>query len=241
VTGGRTASRGRRGGGRGGRRRGRRALVALLLPPLVLLLAARPAQAVGYRYWSFWQLSHGAWEFAQTGPAATTPSDGDVEGWRFAVSADSANAVRPRGAVGFRAICGATRAAKGTKRVALVLDFGTTADAPDGDNPPREQARCARLPQDASAADALAAVAGPLRYDSSGLVCAISGYPTVGCGEQVASNGTTGGKGANGAAKAPTASGARHGDGPSVGLYAGLGAILVLGAGAAWQARRRRR
>jgi hypothetical protein len=219
-------------------RRRRPAGPVSLLPCAVLLLAAafltgaQPAAAVGYRYWSFWQLAHGAWRFARSGPAMTTPDDGDVEGWRFAVSADSADAVRPRGPARFAAICAGTPAARGEKRIALVLDFGTAADSSDGAEPPRERTACARVPRQASAADALAAVATPLRYDSSGLVCAISGYPATGCGEQVTGGGT----------RPSAAAGPRQDGGtPSAGLFAGLGVIVVIGAGAAWQARRRRR
>lgn len=204
---------------------------------LVLLLsAAGPAQAVGYRYWSFWQRAGGAWTFAQSGPATTTPADGDVEGWRFAVSADSASAVRPRGPASFATICGGTRARTGDKRIALVLDFGTSADAPGGVNPPRERTGCALVARDASAADALAAVARPLRYDSSGLVCAVSGYPATGCGEQVASRGSSP---ATGSPAGPAAR-SSNGSSAAVGTYAGIGVIVVVGAAAGWQVRRRR-
>ncbi|MYZ41290.1 hypothetical protein GT002_40835, partial [Streptomyces sp. SID4917] len=47
------------------------------------------------------------------------------------------------------------------------------------------RAECALLGEDATAAEALAAVAKPLRYNSEALLCAISGYPATGCGEQV--------------------------------------------------------
>ncbi len=228
------AGRGPSRDGAGPRRRTGTAAGALLAAFALLLLSADPAQAVGYRYWSFWQQAGGAWRFAQTGPASTTPADGDVEGWRFAVSADSADAAKPRGPASFGAICAGTRPARGDKRIALVLDFGTAADAPGGERPPAERTGCARVGQDASAADALAAVATPLRYDSSGLVCAVAGYPATGCGEQVAA-----GSAHSGRAAGPARSSA--GPAPSVGTYAGLGVVVVVGAAAAWQVRRRRR
>ncbi|MBY8877820.1 SCO2322 family protein [Actinacidiphila acidipaludis] len=204
------------------------ALAAAVAALGVLLAAAAPAQATGYRYWSYWLRSHGSWTYAQTGPAMHIPADGDVEGWRFAVSRDAADkAVQPRGAAGFAAICAGTPAVKGSKRVALVLDPGTASDAPGGATPPRQRTACARIPADASSADAVAAVARPLRYDSAGILCAIAGYPSTGCGETVAS----------GAAPRPAA---HHGGGPSAGLYAGIAAVAVLGGAAVWQARRRR-
>ncbi|WP_372515780.1 SCO2322 family protein [Streptantibioticus silvisoli] len=211
------------------RRRAAAAAGALLASVAAVVAVACPAQATGYRYWSFWEHGGTGWTFAQTGPASATPADGAVEGWRFAVSADSSAAVTPRGTAAFAAICAGTPAARGRKRVALVVDYGTAADADGGTAPPRERTGCASLAPDASAADALAAVAKPLRYDSSGLVCAISGYPAAGCGEQVSGHGTT-----------AAAAAGRHGGSPSVGLYAGIGVVVVLGAAAGWQVRRRR-
>jgi len=73
-------------------------------------------------------------------------------------------------------------------------------------------------------------VAKPLRYDTNALLCAIGGYPRQGCGEQVSGG------------RKPTAA-AQKGDktaGPSVGLFAGAGAVALLAAAAVWQARRRR-
>ncbi|WP_241968454.1 SCO2322 family protein [Streptomyces sp. ICBB 8177] len=219
-------------------------LLLALCATAASLVAASPARAVGYRYWSFWERTGSAWTFARTGPAMTDPADGSVEGWRFAVSADSADAVKPRGAAAFATICAGTPPRPGTKRVALVLDFGTSRDAPDGETPPAGRASCARVPEDATAADALAAVAKPLRYDASGLVCAITGYPATGCGEQVSSGGATGSSPAPAASGSAGANGGPGGGGsdpgPSLGVLAGGAVVLVLGAGAAWQVRRRR-
>ncbi len=127
--------------------------------------------------------------------------------------------------------------------MALVIDPGTTTDAPDGEKPPALRTACAQVAPDASSAEALAAVAKPLRYDDSAMLCAISGYPRTGCGEQVS--------GDSGSAKpsepAKTAddqdqdkSEEGDGGGPSVGLLVGIGAVLLLGIAAVVQARRRR-
>ncbi|MEU6475474.1 SCO2322 family protein [Streptomyces sp. NPDC047017] len=211
---------------------------ALLLAVVCALVAgAGPAQAAGYRYWSFWDRDGGTWTYATQGPSTAKPADGAVEGFRFAVSQDSQDAAKPRGAAEFAAICGSTPVRGGDKRVALVLDFGTPADAPSGETPPAPRSACARVPADATAAEALAAVAKPLRYDTNALLCAISGYPRKGCGEQVA----TGKGGSSPASSAPDkGDGGDKDGGPSVGLLAGGGVVVVLAGAALWQARRRR-
>lgn len=220
-----------------------RALAVLLALGALLAVSALPAQAAAYRYWSFWQRSGDTWTYAQTGPALDRPDDGAVEGWRFAASAEAKDASKPRdvpGATSFGAICAGTPPKGGTKRVALVLDFGTAADAGGGAAPPAPRTACAQVPGDATGADALAAVAKPLRYNSSGMVCAIAGYPRTGCGEPVADSGTTPAS----VTPAPQASGDTGGGddgGPSVGVFAGIAAVLALGGAAFWQARRRRR
>ncbi|RCH69380.1 hypothetical protein DT019_05615 [Streptomyces sp. SDr-06] len=205
-------------------------LAAPLLALAVLAAGAGPAEAAGYRYWSFWDLTGDSWAYATQGPASAHPGDGSVQGFRFAVSADSKDASKPRATPSFEAVCGATPTKDGTKRVALVIDFGTPQDAAQGETPPAARSACAQVPPDATSADALAAVAKPLRYNSAALLCAIGGYPRTGCGEQV---------GDTAPEPAPAAKG-DHGSGPSVGLLAGVAAILALGAAAIWQSRRRR-
>ncbi|MFJ6906565.1 SCO2322 family protein [Streptomyces griseoluteus] len=205
-----------------------RRAAAVLVAALLVLTAAAGARAAGYRYWSFWDRSGDRWTYATQGPASERPDDGSVRGFRFAVSADSSDANRPRGAADFGSICAKTPAKAGTKRVALVLDFGTRADAPSGESPPATRTVCARVSPDASTAEALAEAAKPLRYDSNALLCAIAGYPARGCGEQVAADGK------------PSTEAAPKNDGPSLGLPLGLGVVAVLGGAAFWQARRRR-
>ncbi|WP_418361446.1 SCO2322 family protein [Streptomyces gilvosporeus] len=222
-------------GRQGGAPRRRRAAGVLLLAGAALGLAAAPAQAQEYRYWSFWDGKGGSWAYASEGPATVRPADGSVQGFRFTVSADSAAAGKPRAAADFEALCHDTPARHGSKRIGVVIDFGTAADAPGGERPPAARGECARVPEDASAGEALAAVVRPLRYDPNALLCAIGGYPKSGCAEQVSGSG---------GAKKPSAaasSKAADGDGgPSAGLLGGLAAVVVLGAAAVWQARRRR-
>ncbi|WP_234348696.1 SCO2322 family protein [Kitasatospora sp. MY 5-36] len=248
--------------GGGARARRRTALAALLLPLLgaaLLLASAAPAQAAGYRYWSFWRGAEGGgWTYQQQGPSVAVPPDGAVDGWRFALSPDGGqDAAKPRTAGSFADICADTPAQEGRKRVAVVLDFGTAEDAgsaagssasgssasgssvsgsstsgSSAASVPEQRTACAAVAPRATSAEVLATVAPPLRYDTNGLLCAIAGYPKAGCGDQV---------GAAGAAQ-PAAGSADQstGSGPDVGLIAGGALVAVLAGGAVWQARRRR-
>ncbi|WP_409236066.1 SCO2322 family protein [Streptomyces sp. PA5.6] len=219
----------------GGRARRGQLAVGAFLAALLCVLAAAPAQAAGYRYWSFWERDGAQWTYATQGPGTARPEDGDVQGFRFSVSDDSKDSAKPRGPADFDAICEDTPAKDGRKRVGLVVDFGTAGDAPGGETPPKRRTACAQVGEDATSAEALASVAKPLRYDSKALLCAIDGYPKTGCGEQVSDGTSTkaqpdttvgGGDGGNG--------------GPSVGLIAGIAAVALLGGAGIWQARRRR-
>ncbi|WP_405596940.1 SCO2322 family protein [Streptomyces sp. NBC_01410] len=208
--------------------------LVLALGAALTVLGAGPAQAAGYRYWSFWQSSGDTWTYATEGPATARPEDGAVNGFRFSVSQDSADSAKPRRAPDFKAICAGTPAKADAKRIALVIDSGTPADAPSGETPPALRVACAQVPKDATSAEALASVAKPLRYNSEALLCAISGYPKSGCGEQVAASEPT-----PSASPKPSAD-AGDGGGPSVGVIAGIAAVAALGAAAVWQSRRRR-
>lgn len=210
----------------------RRATVLFLAALLPLLAGAGRAGAAGYRYWSFWEQDGTAWTYATQGPSLARPADGDVHGFRFSVSENSADATKPRGTADFDTICAKTPAADGRKRVALVIDFGTPADAPSGETPPAGRTACARVPEDATTAEALASVAEPLRYDTNALLCAIAGYPEKGCGEQVSTEEK---------APAPTEEKPEpdDSDGPSIGLLAGIAVVVFLGTAAFWQTRRR--
>ncbi|MFH9721885.1 SCO2322 family protein [Streptomyces sp. NPDC017254] len=199
-------------------------------------VAAAPAQAAGYRYWSFWESDGGKpWAYATQGPATARPADGDAIGFRFAISNGTDDTSLPSAAPDFARICGGVEKKDGTKRVAVVVDFGGPADAPPGDTPPEKpvKAGCAQVREDATSAEALATVAKPLRYDSAAMLCGIAGYPARGCGEQVAENAP-----ASAAPTAPASAG-EHGGGPSLGVLVGGAAVLALGGAAVWKARRR--
>ncbi|MEU7579044.1 SCO2322 family protein [Streptomyces sp. NPDC041068] len=209
--------------------------VGAFVAALLGVLAAVPAQAAGYRYWSFWDRDGDTWTYASQGPGTARPGDGDVQGFRFSVSEDSKDSAKPRGPADFEDICASTPAKDGRKRVALVIDFGLPKDAPEGEEPPAPRTACAQVAEDATSADALAAVAEPLRYDNNALLCAIDDYPKSGCGDQVSGDGSA----RKETAKADSDKSGGHG-GPSVGLIAGGAAVVLLGGAAIWQARRRR-
>lgn len=224
-----------------------RTAAAVLLGLLLTLIAASPALAAGYRYWSFWDGAGGNWAYATQGPSTARPADGTVLGFRFSVSKDAAaEAARPRAAADFEAVCAGTAAADGRKRVALVVDFGVPEDAPGGERPPQEAPRtaCVQVAPEATAAEALAAVAKPLRYNGAALLCGISGYPRTGCGEPIEDSGSKAPAASPTASSGPAnadAAPAGGGSGPSAGLVAGIAAVIALAAAAVWQSRRRGR
>ncbi|MER6783029.1 MULTISPECIES: SCO2322 family protein [unclassified Streptomyces] len=213
---------------------------------LLTLLASSPALAAGYRYWSFWEGPGGQWQYATQGPSTARPADGSALGFRFSVSRDAAaEAAKPRAAADFAAVCGATAAVEGRKRIAVIVDFGVPADAPAGDAPPQDAPRtaCAQVAPDATAAEALAQAAKPLRYNSAALLCAVSGYPKQGCGEPIADaeeKPRAEGQPRASATPEPSAQADPPDGGPSTSLLVGLAAVAALAAAAVWQSRRRR-
>ncbi|MFH8410331.1 SCO2322 family protein [Streptomyces sp. NPDC018019] len=212
-----------------------RGLATAATAATLALAPAAPAHADAFRYWSLRHGDDGTWRTTAEGPGTYRPADGAVEGLRFAVfQADTKASVVPRAPADFEAVCAATPAKAGTKRVALVLDFGTAQDAPSGEKPPAVRSHCVQLPPQATTAEALAKAAPPLRYGSSGLLCAIAGYPRRGCGEAVAD-----GSGPASGTNSPRDDGG-SGGGPSAGLLLGGGIVVALVGAAVWQARRRR-
>lgn len=159
-----------------------RLALALLLAAAFAAITVAPAQAAAYRYWGFYQQTGAKWVFAQKGPDQTTPKDGSVEGWRFAVG-DAGSTRLPRATATFEQICADTPAQDGKKRIGLVIDFGRAADSANSATPPEPKAVCAAVASEATSTDALRA-AGDLRMQK-GLVCSIAGYPAAGCGEPV--------------------------------------------------------
>lgn len=164
-------------------RRSGSTLLVSVLAALFLSLLAGPAHAASYRYWGYYTWTDGTWAFATKGPDQTAPANGAVEGWRFAITAESGSPRVPRADGDFQAICATTDPAAGKKRVAVVLDGGLSDDAPAGATPPKPRGACAVVNTTASGAEVLAAVA-TARIEK-GLICSIDSYPAQGCGEPV--------------------------------------------------------
>jgi hypothetical protein len=160
-----------------------RPVVTLALAAAVGALAigaGAPAQASAYRYWTYWQSDASSWSFATQGPATSVPTDGAVEGWRFAVTTQSGAATdAPRTPPEFDEICGPAAADPGSKRVALIVDFGPAEIAPEGQSPPATIISCVEAAEDASSFDVLQSVAAV--QTDGGLICSLGGYPQDEC------------------------------------------------------------
>jgi len=166
-------------------RRAAALLITLLTAALATIALASPAQAASFRYWSYWQGATGTWVAAETGPGDHTLLDSDVQGWRFTITA-AMPAQGPDNAPAFADLCpdlAAAPATAGQVRVAVVIDSGFTADAPQGQTPPADVVSCVTVPEGSTGNQALAA-AGALTEDN-GLVCAINGYPEGECGAEI--------------------------------------------------------
>jgi hypothetical protein len=226
-------------------RTARRLVLGLLAGLLLAGTVATTAQAEdGYRFWGYYQWSGGQWAFAQKGADGVVPADGAVEGWRYALG--GAKPRVPRAAGDFEAVCGKTPAESGKKRVALVVDPGTPADALSGETPGPATGTCVVTDVQATGAKILAA-AGPVRIEK-GLTCGIAGYPAKGCGDQVKNINvpatddpvTLEIKAAVGSTAAPASSESEGDDGtPWAGIIIASAAIVVLAAGGLVLNRRR--
>ncbi|MGV1036550.1 MAG: SCO2322 family protein [Candidatus Nanopelagicales bacterium] len=144
-----------------------------------------PDADTAYTFWSYWTgEAKSEWTFAQKGAQSIIPADATSQGWRFGVGETPTLTEKPRATVDFEAACSGTAPTNGKKRVAVVIDSGTTAEAPAGQVPPGVVTKCASVPTNANGLQVLSSVTA-IRQDSSGLVCGVGNYPTTGCGEQV--------------------------------------------------------
>jgi hypothetical protein len=209
----------------------RSGVLAVITAGFVLTFPAAPVLADSPAFWGYWHAdasNGGKWAFAQTGPASSHPKDGSIEGWRFARSSGDTG-TPPRGKADFAKACGTTPAKAGSERVAVVIDYGDPADAPDGTRPPVGKVECAVVPKNSTGSAVLAKVAA-VKADKSGLICAIDVFGP--CGGPAAA-----------AAPSPTASAAAAPKKKSAGSKAvtvGIGLLLILAAGGSMMAVRRR-
>lgn len=160
-------------------RRSTAGLVVTIIALATIVTTTAVASATSYRYWTYWT-GGSSWVFASSG-AARVPTDGSVEGWRFEISATAASQP-PRHSPDFARVCGTQPAPPGNKQVAVVIDYGTAADAPPGQSPPAGViVHCAKVPTTFNGYQILQSVTS-LRVEQ-GMVCGVSGYPARGCDE----------------------------------------------------------
>ena len=154
---------------------------------LVSTFTTPPAQAVekGYRYWGYFQAapSKTAWTAAMTGPTVDI-ADGSVEGWAFVFSSNDIPSVEPRVKPNFKSICAGVKADKATKRIGLVIDFGSSAYAPKGEKVKKTITTCVRVAKESQGIDVLGQVT-KIRAAGSGLICGLAGYPAKECGVEI--------------------------------------------------------
>lgn len=141
-----------------------------------------------YRYWSYWT-GGDQWAYSTRGPGFRVPPSDGVEGWRFVVSPrDGSQATPPGVASQYAQLCpGQPPAQPGRKRVAVVIDFGPAGIAPAGETPPDRSVTCVTADQNATGLQVIQQV-GQLRFHSSGLICAVAGYPATECPGQSATS-----------------------------------------------------
>jgi len=158
--------------------------VLLLITGLTFAPSANAAEK-GWRYWGYYQAAPGAktWTAAMTGPTVDV-ADGAVEGWSFVFSSDDVPSIAPAIKPDFATICGAVKADKDTKRIALVIDYGSKAYAPKGDKIAKSFTTCVRTAKTSQGIDVLG-MAVKIRAAKSGLICGINGYPKKECGVEI--------------------------------------------------------
>jgi len=154
---------------------------------LISTFITPPAQAAekGYRYWGYFQTAPGktAWTAAMTGPTVDI-ADGSVEGWSFVFSSNDIPSVEPRVKPDFKKICAGVKADKDTKRIGLVIDFGSSSYAPKGEKVKKTITTCVRVAKESQGIDVLGQVT-KIRAAGSGLICGLAGYPAKECGVEI--------------------------------------------------------
>jgi len=161
------------------------AVALLLISTQIIAIPASHAATKGYRYWGYFQAAPGSthWKAAMTGPTVDI-ADGAVEGWSFVFSSDDVPSVAPMTKPSFAAICGSTKADPDTKRIALVIEFGSPVYAPKGEKVQKPTVQCVTTAKSSQGIDVLGQVV-KVRSASSGLICGLNGYPKKECGVEI--------------------------------------------------------
>ncbi|CAB4717179.1 unannotated protein [freshwater metagenome] len=160
-------------------------ILLVVITTSTLVISSSEAASKGWRYWGYFQAAPGktAWTPAMTGPTVDI-SDGAVEGWSFVFSSDDVPSIAPKVKPSFKAICGSTKPDSDTKRIALVVEFGSTTWAPKGEHVAKTITRCVRTAKTSQGIDVLGQVV-KVRAAASGLICGINGYPSKECGVEI--------------------------------------------------------
>jgi hypothetical protein len=160
-------------------------VLAIILISSFLTPAAQASEK-GWRYWGYFQAAPGKtmWTAAMTGPTVDI-ADGSVEGWSFVFSSDDIPSVEPRVKPDFKSICKGVKSVKDTKRIAVVIDFGSAAYAPKGEKVRKTLTTCVRTAKESQGIDVLGQVT-KIRAAGSGLICGLAGYPAKECGLEIA-------------------------------------------------------
>jgi hypothetical protein len=161
------------------------AIALLLISTQIIAIPASHAATKGYRYWGYFQAAPGSthWKAAMTGPTVDI-ADGAVEGWSFVFSSDDVPSVAPMTKPSFASICGSTKADPDTKRIALVIEFGSPVYAPKGEKVQKPIVQCVTTAKSSQGIDVLGQVV-KVRSASSGLICGLNGYPKKECGVEI--------------------------------------------------------
>ncbi len=159
--------------------------IALLLATTFAISPTASAAEKGWRYWGYYQAAPGAskWTPSFTGPYVDI-KDGSVEGWSFVFDSDDIPSAPPSIKPNFAAICGKVKADKDTKRIGLVIEFGSQSYAPKGEKIQKPITTCVRTAKTSQGVDVLDMVV-KIRAAKSGLICGLNGYPKKECGVQI--------------------------------------------------------
>ena len=100
-------------------------------------------------------------------------------------SSDDIPSVEPRVKPDFKKICAGVKADKDTKRIAVVIDFGSSSYSPKGEKVKKTITTCVRTAKESQGIDVLGQVT-KIRAAGSGLICGLAGYPAKECGVEIA-------------------------------------------------------
>ncbi len=160
-------------------------ITLMILTTSAVLIPSSDAATKGWRYWGYFQAApgHNTWTAAMTGPTVDV-ADGAVEGWSFVFSSDDVPSQAPKAKPNFAAICGGTKADADTKRIGLVIEFGSPVWAPKGEKVAKTITTCVRTAKTSQGIDVLGQVV-KIRAAKSGLICGLSGFPVKECGVEI--------------------------------------------------------